>query len=58
MFHRKKSHSWYWHTFWLLLFCLILFAIARFFMKTVSKNNIPQKVNNKKKVKEEAPLFI
>ncbi len=34
---RKNKHTWYWHSLWALLFCYILFSIAKVFMKEVSK---------------------
>jgi hypothetical protein len=54
MFLSKKSHSWYWYTAGSLLFCLVLFAVAKFFLKTVS-----QLENTKKKRRNnDDPLFI
>jgi hypothetical protein len=33
----KKSKSWYRYTISMLMFCVFLFSVARFFMKIVGK---------------------
>ncbi len=56
MFTRKKDHSWYWHTLGLLLFCMIMFGVAKSFMKAAIKMGNPKV--KKKKGKDDDPLFI
>lgn len=57
---RKKNHIWYWHTFWLLVFCIFLFTVARFFMKAVNRDESKKDKERKKKKQsfESEPLFI
>jgi len=54
----KKNHSWYWYTFFALLFCLLLFAFARLFMKIVNKPDNIKRDKNAKKDGEWEALFI
>ena len=57
MFNKKK-HSWYWSTFLILMFCLILFNIAKFFMRAINKFDNVKKKDRKKGKSDIEPLFI
>jgi thiosulfate reductase cytochrome b subunit len=55
MFCKKKTRSWYFYAFWALLFCVVLYVVARLFSGLVTKSNNP-KIKKKNQGKEE--LFI
>ena len=55
---RKKKHSWYWSTFLILMFCLILFTVAKYFMKAIAKFENKMNKGKKKREGDLEPLFI
>jgi phosphotransferase system glucose/maltose/N-acetylglucosamine-specific IIC component len=46
MFFKKKS-SWYWLTFWALIFATFIYFISRFFLICVDKEPKENKIKTK-----------
>lgn len=43
---KRKTHTWYWYSFWMLSVCMFLFSVAKFFMNSIGK------IHRKKEKKE------
>ena len=60
MFYRKVKF-WYWQTFKILIFCIFLLRVSRFFMKIVMINDNNEagfKSGKKQKKGIPEPLFV
>jgi hypothetical protein len=59
MFERKSRHSWFWFAFWSLVIAMVIYWIARFFMRSVDKIATHQKKTKpSREMQPDAALFI
>jgi phosphotransferase system glucose/maltose/N-acetylglucosamine-specific IIC component len=60
VFLKAKQSSWRWQVFYALIFCLIVFFIARFFLKAANAINKkpPQRKVKPEKNAPESGLFV
>ncbi|MGD9200586.1 MAG: hypothetical protein PVI26_03405 [Chitinispirillia bacterium] len=57
----RKVRLWYWQTFKVLLFCVFLLRVSRFFMKIVMINDNSElnfRSSKKQKKRTPEPLFV